>query len=474
MEELEVDGGSPDDSFIVDLDGLEKSRAEEKFKLLQDMFPDAETMFLQAKCAELAFDNVGFDVFLEETMLRELYPKKSTTPPAEAESVPQDFGSDFNFNLDAFLKKYSDPKKYFNNYAGGVHYVQFSYYYLLNRHKLHSATVIRNYLHQNGCNLTVAHNILRNARPSRKIPRRESEMKPPTGVPPLEFYDEVTFVENQFKIEQYFLDKVIAHNNAVEEARAAQALLTCGCCYSDDLLAEEVSTCSEGHIFCKTCILRSTQVLMGNGKLDFPCLEECSGSFSLETLKVILPPNAFEKLSKKLQEREIATANIPGLETCAFCEYSAIPPDEARIFDCENCKKQMCRSCRKESHIPFRCEEVTERNELLKERLFVEEKMTDALLRTCWRCNAKFIREDGCNKMVCICGAKMCYICRQPIKDYGHFAEDVLSNPGSKCPLWTNNEHLHRHEVNREGRRAIEVLKRKNPELENLLYKKKR
>jgi len=41
--------------------------------------------------------------------------------------------------------------------------------------------------------------------------------------------------------------------------------------------------------------------------------------------------------------------------------------------------------------------------------------------RTCWKCGKKFIKEDGCNKMKCTCGALMCYICRQPVKDYSHF-----------------------------------------------------
>ena len=48
--------------------------------------------------------------------------------------------------------------------------------------------------------------------------------------------------------------------------------------------------------------------------------------------------------------------------------------------------------------------------------------------------------------MTCRCGAKMCYICRQPIKDYSHFDNRAatpgqvwMPKQGEKCRLWTNS-----------------------------------
>lgn len=48
--------------------------------------------------------------------------------------------------------------------------------------------------------------------------------------------------------------------------------------------------------------------------------------------------------------------------------------------------------------------------------------MTEALLRKCYKCTRTFFKEEGCNKMTCFCGAMMCYICDQPVKNYGHFS----------------------------------------------------
>ena len=45
-------------------------------------------------------------------------------------------------------------------------------------------------------------------------------------------------------------------------------------------------------------------------------------------------------------------------------------------------------------------------------RTFIETKMTEALIRTCYQCKKPFLKVDGCNKMTCACGAKMCYLCR--------------------------------------------------------------
>jgi hypothetical protein len=75
----------------------------------------------------------------------------------------------------------------------------------------------------------------------------------------------------------------------------------------------------------------------------------------------------------------------------------------------------------------------------------VELAMSLAIKRTCPRCNTSFVKSSGCNKLTCVCGYQMCYVCRKDIgngEGYRHFCEHFRPNGGrgctecSKCDLY--------------------------------------
>ncbi|KAI6712738.1 hypothetical protein JHW43_004705 [Diplocarpon mali] len=103
-------------------------------------------------------------------------------------------------------------------------------------------------------------------------------------------------------------------------------------------------------------------------------------------------------------------------------------------FVCQNkdCNRASCISCSKawtDIHI---CHESS----LLALRTQVELAMSLAIKRTCPRCNTSFVKSSGCNKLTCVCGYQMCYICRKDIgngEGYRHFCEHFRPNGGRGC-----------------------------------------
>ena len=91
-------------------------------------------------------------------------------------------------------------------------------------------------------------------------------------------------------------------------------------------------------------------------------------------------------------------------------------------FKCRNpaCKRLSCLHCQKAWRDPHICYESAR----LSLRTTIEAARTAALKRTCPRCGVGFVKSSGCNKMVCVCGYTMCYVCRQGLGSKGPGGED--------------------------------------------------
>ncbi|MCJ1356345.1 MAG: hypothetical protein MMC33_006340 [Icmadophila ericetorum] len=94
-------------------------------------------------------------------------------------------------------------------------------------------------------------------------------------------------------------------------------------------------------------------------------------------------------------------------------------------FRCQNpsCGRASCLQCQKPWRDPHICHESAAKSL----RTTIEAARTAALKRTCPRCGLGFVKESGCNKMVCVCGYTMCYICRQGL---GSKSNSLLAGRG--------------------------------------------
>lgn len=430
----------------------------ETLNLWLEIFPDAEPEYFYEKYIEIKDNEDRIEEFIVENLEKRNYPKLVDSRKNTVDNGEKKFYRE-EYSVEKFLERFPDAVKYFldEKRVSSIPREQ-AVAYAKNRFPNHKLSTIRQCIDSTK-NFALACVKLSQVATDRaqKRPLEEHEtLKDPS----LEFLQETAFIEHYNEIFDYIEVEQARRRLAYSEAQRRGELVECGCCY-DDVLFEESTVCEEGDIFCKNCVRKGAEVRIGEGHTTFPCLKDCGVYFSLDVLQTVLHESVFSKLLKRKQIIEVQAAGIVGLESCPFCEFATIPSPESRIFTCLNpeCGKESCRFCQRVSHVPLRCEEVESDNEV-KMRTYIENKMTEALVRTCWKCKAQFVKENGCNKMQCACGAKMCYVCRKPVVGYTHFAneEGAVISKIRKCPLYSSDKVLHSDVIKAVGEQAKKRL----------------
>jgi TRIAD3 protein (E3 ubiquitin-protein ligase RNF216) len=59
----------------------------------------------------------------------------------------------------------------------------------------------------------------------------------------------------------------------------------------------------------------------------------------------VLKPSVLSKMLQRKQMEEVKAAGIEDLESCPFCDFASIPPQEDKVFRCLNpdCMRESCR-----------------------------------------------------------------------------------------------------------------------------------
>ena len=263
-------------------------------------------------------------------------------------------------------------------------------------------------------------------------------------------------------------DEAEATNFALHQLQGS--LVECQCCFDEAPINRAVNCENdETHFFCNKCIITRAKEQIGLSRHEMRCMDTsgCGAEFSKEALARALPVRISDKLAEIQQQAEIKAADLDGLEQCPFCDYQAVcaPVDVDILFQCLNpsCEKMSCRKCKEESHIPKTCEEA-KKDKGLSARHAVEEARTEAMMRSCPKCNISIIKSAGCNKMNCSkCGAVMCYVCKKDItgRNYEHFG----SGAGA-CPIQDRLDvDRHQQEADEAENAAIAAAKARDADL---------
>ncbi|XP_001812033.3 uncharacterized protein LOC100142249 isoform X1 [Tribolium castaneum] len=429
---------------------------ENQFEILQEVLPDADPDYLRMMCDKFEGNPEAVKTFINNAMEKHDYPKLKDYQRKQQISAQQKQYTT-EFDVKNFVKVIPNPEDFFTEKSRVLKLDPMeSHYALVFLKNTFTKLPVRSIQHvfqanstKNNSNLLKTFNQLEQMQKfGIDVMRSVRKAVPmPNNITNIPLLQEIAYLAHKREITEYVNEIKKRETVEREEVKSLGLMQTCNCCYDEEVLPREIYTCQNNCEFCKSCIVKSVEVAFGEGKLDFPCLASCESSFSLQTLQAVLSPKLFSKIAQKKALEEIKSAGIEDLEVCPFCDFATIPAEGYTIFTCLNpeCMKESCRMCKEPSHIPLRCDEI-EKDADVKARTFVENKMTEALLRKCWKCGVKFFKEEGCNKMTCSCGASMCYICGQPVTDYKHFN----GNGGDRydlCPLYSDTHDLNKDNV---------------------------
>jgi TRIAD3 protein (E3 ubiquitin-protein ligase RNF216) len=264
----------------------------------------------------------------------------------------------------------------------------------------------------------------------------------------------------------------------------------CECCCDEFALNRMVHCNGETlHWFCRNCARLNAETQIGLSKFELNCMsmDGCTASFSKGQKDIFLEEKTAIALERIEQQTALRLAGIENLETCPFCPYAAeYPPVESdKEFRCErpDCNIVSCRLCRRETHVPKTCAEVA-LEEVYSGRRAIEEAMSAALIRKCNKCKSDlsfatsselmwaggtpFIKESGCNKMMCTqsgCHNVQCYICNKSC-DYAHFNDPKRGGKTGNCPLFDASvEERHQDEVRRAEEEARRQALEEHPDI---------
>ncbi|KAF2904452.1 hypothetical protein ILUMI_01733, partial [Ignelater luminosus] len=404
----------------------EKMYAEE-LAMLKEIFPDADPSYLQVHYDRLSHKPNELKIFISDLLETKKYPTmKDYLRKQQISAQQKQYTTDFK--VENFLDVIPDPIAYFEDpkRKGAIivdsESVHYAICFLQNQFSRVSLRIIRRIVKKHKHNCLAAYKELQKVNPKTYRKSKRGTRTMPEVIQNIPLLQEIAFIEHRDEIEEYLKLRKVQEAEEKLEAKEAGLLQTCSCCYDDEVMPTDIYECENGCVFCKDCVRICAEIAFGEGKLDFACLNNCTSHFNLQTLQAVLNPKMFSKIALKKQVEEVKAAGIEDLETCPFCDFVTIPAEEDKLFRCLNpeCMKESCRLCKEPSHVPLRCEEV-EKEDNIKVRTYIEDKMTEALVRKCYNCGIKFIKADGCNKMTCSCGALMCYVCNQPVRDYKHF-----------------------------------------------------
>ena len=182
----------------------------------------------------------------------------------------------------------------------------------------------------------------------------------------------------------------------LDEEEVIEEKIECSCCFETYNINQFIE-CNKRHFVCSKCVKTYAESqLFASFNCDITCInskEKCNALYSVEMLSKILSQNCLDKYNELKTEKEYKMIN-----KCS----------DEKAHPTSKCNKLSCKTT-------------------------ISEKLSEALILRCNNCNISIVKDHGCNKIVCVCGNKMCNLCKKDVNDVGyrHFCND--NNCNRKC-----------------------------------------
>ena len=198
----------------------------------------------------------------------------------------------------------------------------------------------------------------------------------------------------------------------------------CPCCLDVYNYCETVTVSACDHVFCIDCMkgwIEAEASTSSTGVVRCPRGRECNETLSQQELQILLSPEEYSKLDRRILETAVQTDKTLRMCSTPDCSYivSWAIDDGPPMLHCPLCHVQRCLACGVSPyHVGMTCDEATlvrDRNVASIRNAEEEEAtrryMESSGIRVCKKCGNGVEMSSGCLKMKCRCGYRFCFKC---------------------------------------------------------------